>query len=379
MSKLKRSASSKDLRSGFTTGACAAAAARAAVRALITSKTFLNIEIRLPNRDWVTFPVFRLDHQEGVLVGIIKDAGDDPDCTDGLEIQCTACFVEQPGIHIYGGIGVATVTKAGLELTVGEPAINPVPRANIIEMVSTELTMLNISQGISLTISVPNGEKAAKDTINERLGLIGGISILGTRGTVKPYSTSAFAASVRQSIQLAAANQCQHVVLTTGSRSEKAAIKLNPRLDLMAFIQAGDFMGIGLRASKRYQVNQVTAVAMIGKLGKLVSGKFMTHVSGHKINFSFLSELAKQEGIPLSVCSEINNANTGRQVLDILKRVYDAGIYSLPFLERLCKETQIKANLYTADKLDITIILIDFDGTFIASYPSNNNNIRQKG
>ncbi|WP_413283517.1 cobalt-precorrin-5B (C(1))-methyltransferase [Vibrio sp. MA40-2] len=381
MGKLKRSANKDELRGGYTTGACAAASARAAVRMLVTQQSFSNIEIILPNKQAATFELHRLETNvdatsygldqpnssvmQSVLAGIIKDAGDDPDCTHGIEIQCTAKWSQKPGIELKGGKGIARVTLPGLELQVGEPAINPVPRANIVAMVSLELAQLQVTNssallnhGVELTISAPRGEEVAKETISERLGLIGGISILGTRGTVKPYSTSAFAASVRQSIQIAAANKLDHVVLTTGSRSEKAAMDLFSQLGDMAFIQAGDFMGIGLRASKRYQINKVSMVVMMGKMGKLISGKMMTHVSGHAIDFNLLAELAKQEGMDPQVCEQILKANTGRHVLDIVRQYEARG-----FFTRLCKESLDQANKYINYALETEMILIDFDGT----------------
>lgn len=368
MGKLKRSRNKSDLRGGYTTGACAAAAARAAARKLFSQEHFFEIEIELPNRELATFQLARLEGVDEVIAGVIKDAGDDPDCTHGLEIQCIARWKNSPGIHIIGGKGVATVTLPGLELAVGEPAINPVPRKNIYEMAELEWlkasALLREEIGIELEICVPGGEEAAKQTINDRLGLIGGISILGTRGTVKPYSTSAFAASVRQSIEIAKANGSEHVVLTTGSRSEKAAMKLLPELSALDFIQAGDFIGVGLRAAKRYEIKQVTLVAMIGKMAKLVSGRMMTHVSGHAIDFKQLSHLAREENIPQSVCENISLANTGRYVLDLVRN-----LDSQSYLNRLCREAHEHANQYTTEALDIHVLLIDFDGSLLASYP----------
>lgn len=365
MGKLKHSSKKTDLRWGYTTGACAAAAARAAVKMLLTQKVFSDIEITLPNKEKATFTLKRLEGTDPVVAGVIKDAGDDPDCTHGLEIQCSARWSSEKGIKLMGGKGVAEVTLPGLEIEVGQPAINPVPRANIMAMVAIELAQERTSKGVELTFIVPGGEEAAKETTAERLGLIGGISILGTRGTVKPYSTSAYAASVIQACQIAAANGVDHVVLTTGSRSEKAAMKLIPEMNDMAFIQAGDFMGIGLRAAKRYQLQRVSMVVMIGKMGKLISGRMMTHVSGHAVNFQFLSQLAGDEGISEALCGEIAHANTGRHVLNLVRRDPSAQ----QFLNRLCRETFYQSDKYVKSVLGIEVLLIDFDGSLLASYP----------
>ncbi|MGF1692978.1 cobalt-precorrin-5B (C(1))-methyltransferase [Photobacterium kagoshimensis] len=373
VTKVKRSKKRTDLRSGFTTGACAAAASRAAVHALLTGQSLPFISITLPNLESATFAIARLEyHCDGVLAGVIKDAGDDPDCTHGAEIQCFAQWSDQSGILLDGGVGVARVTLPGLELPVGQPAINPVPRANILDMVQLEWN-LNADaksrnccqQGIVLEIRVPDGEERAKETIGPRLGLIGGISILGTRGTVKPYSTSAFSASVRQSVQIANANQQNHVVLTTGSRSEKSAMAMLPQLDSICFIQAGDFVGVGLRASKRYHVPKVTVVAMIGKLAKMVAGHMMTHVSGRAIDFQLLADLAIQSECAAELCEQIRDANTGRHVLDLWRETSPQA-----FLDLLCQQAAEHAAVYVDHYLDIEFRLIDFDGRLLAMHRS---------
>jgi cobalt-precorrin-5B (C1)-methyltransferase len=370
ITQVKRSKHRNELRSGFTTGACAAAASRAAVHYLLTAEAIDEVNITLPNKEQACFTLCRLErHPEGVLASIVKDGGDDPDCTHGIEIQCMASWHTEPGIHIDGGLGVAKVTLAGLELPVGMAAINPVPRQNIHDMVMVEWRTCapeqQLQPGLKLEIRVPEGERCAKQTISERLGLIGGISILGTRGTVKPYSTSAFSASVRQSVQVASANGLNHVVLTTGSRSERSAMAMLPKLSAMAFIQAGDFLGVGLRASKRYRVEKATVVAMIGKLGKMVGGHMMTHVSGHKTNFTQLADIAAQHGANASLCEQITHANTGRHVLELVK---DEPILT-DFLQALCCHAAKHASQYVTDNVAIEFRLIDFDGSLLAQYP----------
>jgi cobalt-precorrin-5B (C1)-methyltransferase len=360
---IKRSEKGSDLRTGYTTGACAAAAARAAVRALLSGEKYDLVTITLPNKEQASFKLERLQLlPDKALAGVIKDAGDDPDCTHGLEIQCLANWCDQPGFELKGGKGVATVTLPGLGLTVGEPAINPVPRANILSMAEAEWQKYPPSRrrsaGITLTICVPQGVVAARQTINERLGLIGGISILGTRGTVKPYSTSAFAASVRQSVQMAAANGVCEVILTTGSRSEKSAMKLYPQLPAIAVIQAGDFIGVGLRSARRYGLKRVSLVVMIGKLSKLVSGRMMTHVSGYATDFSQLAILARESGLAVDIVNQIANANTARQVLDLVRNKPEGDGY----LTRLCFEAGQHAQQYISGALDIEVTLIDFNG-----------------
>ncbi|MGF1760361.1 cobalt-precorrin-5B (C(1))-methyltransferase [Photobacterium sagamiensis] len=377
ITQVKRSKHRGELRSGFTTGACAAAASRAAVHCLLTAELIDQVTITLPNKEQTSFQLCRLERTpEGVLASVIKDGGDDPDCTHGIEIQCMALWHSEPGIHLDGGVGVAKVTLPGLELPVGMAAINPVPRKNIHDMAMAEWLACKPEQhlqpGLKLEIRAPEGEECAKQTISERLGLIGGISILGTRGTVKPYSTSAFSASVRQSVQVASANQLNHVVLTTGSRSERSAMEMLPHLNSMAFIQAGDFVGVGLRAAKRYHVEKVTVVAMIGKLGKMVAGHMMTHVSGHAINFSQLAEIAAQHGADETLCEQIANANTGRHVLNLVSEYFpDRNHHTFnKYLQDLCCHAAGHATDYVADKVMIEFRLIDFDGSLLAQYPS---------
>src|SRR5579859_4865098 len=203
----------KGLRTGFTTGACAAAAAKAAARCLVRNTVLTEIETTLPNRMTVTFPLKRSElTSTGAICSVIKDAGDDPDCTHGAELIAEVELRSEPAIEIRGGDGVATVTKPGLGLEVGAPAVNPVPRRNITEMIEQEI-VASPYRGAIVTISVLGGEEMAKQTINARLGLIGGISILGTTGIVRPYSTAAFKASVIQAIDVARERGLSELVL----------------------------------------------------------------------------------------------------------------------------------------------------------------------
>ena len=191
------------MRTGFTTGACAAAAAKAATRVLVRLVLLSEIETTLPNRQRVTSALKRCErHGDRAVASVIKDAGDDPDCTNGAELVAAVELRAEPGVEIRGGAGVATVTKPGLGLEVGGPAINPVPRRNVTEMVEEELREGSYP-GAIVVISVPGGEEMAKQTLNARLGLIGGISILGTTGIVRPYSTAAYKASVIGTIDVA--------------------------------------------------------------------------------------------------------------------------------------------------------------------------------
>ena len=363
---ISRSSHAGELRWGYTTGACAAAASRAATELLITGQVRNQVTIELPCAEITSFKLqccelTEHNNQQYARCSVIKDAGDDPDCTHGAEIVATVTLRQAGGVVIDGGHGVARVTKPGLELAVGEAAINPVPRHNIREMV---LQALDASDqgGAQVIISVPEGEERAKKTINARLGLLGGISILGTRGTVRPYSTSAFAVSVRKQIEIARVNGIDELALTTGSRTERFGMAHFPELPDTAFVQAGDFVGVGLRAALKNKIKRVCIVAMIGKLAKLCAGRMMTHVSGHAIDFNLLGQIAASQGASQKQVDSILNANTARHVLDLLRGQIDANYWNA-----LCRMAAEHAHRFARHKLPVAVYLVDFDGALLGS------------
>ena len=264
------------LRTGWTTGTCAAAAAKAAATALYTGEIQRTVEIGLPSGQRVRFPVdgCATSQAEAEAV-VVKDAGDDPDVTHGARLTATVRWRDQPGLELDGGVGVGVVTKPGLGLEVGGPAINPVPRAMITQSVGEAIDLAQ--RGIQVIISVPDGEKMARKTTNARLGIIGGISILGTTGIVRPFSTASWRASVEQAISVLAAQGEDTVVLCTGGRTEKGAMKLLPQLPEVCFVEVGDFTGAALRRAVEHQLNRIIFVGMAGKLTKLAAGVLMTH------------------------------------------------------------------------------------------------------
>ena len=231
-----------------------------------------------------------------------------------------------------GGVGVGRVTKPGLPAPVGGPAINPVPRKMILTTVLQVLNEFHIERGVNVVISVPKGEEIAKKTLNERLGIIGGISILGTRGTVVPFSSSAYMASIVYAVNVAKEAGCDHVVLTTGGRSEKYAMAQYPELPEEAFIEMGDFVGFTLKHCKKKQIAKVSLVGMMGKFSKVAQGVMMVHSKSAPINFEFLASLAKEAGADDATVQDVLDANTASLVGDImLERAYPA------FFDRLCK------------------------------------------
>ena len=352
------------LRTGFTTGACAAAAAKAATRCLVKGAMLSEIETTLPNRTRVTFALARCERVDRrAICSIIKDAGDDPDCTHGAELVAEVELRTELGIEIRGGIGVATVTKTGLGLEIGGPAINPVPRRNIMEMVGEELAGASYG-GAVVTISVPGGEEMAKKTTNARLGLLGGISILGTTGIVRPYSTAAFKASVMQEIDVAAAGGLHDLVLTTGGKSEQYAMALYPQLPEQAFIQVGDFIGIGVKQCAKRGIARAIIVGMMGKLSKMANGKMQTHAAGSEVDMEFLASLAAELSAPDELIASIQQANTARHVLELCREAGLVGITSL-----VCKKVVEHCRRHAGGRLIVEASLVDFGGALLGRYP----------
>lgn len=356
----------KGLRTGFTTGACAAAAAKAAARTLIAGEPLAEIETTLPNRSRVTFRLARCERLGArAICSVIKDAGDDPDCTHGAELVAEVELCSAPGVEIRGGAGVATVTRPGLGLVVGDPAINPVPRRNITEMVEQELAA-GAHRGAIVTISVPGGEDMAKQTTNARLGLIGGISILGTTGIVQPYSTAAFKASVVQEIDVAASAGCTELVLTTGGKSEAYARQLRPDLADPAFIQVGDFIGVGIRQCARRGIARAVVVGMIGKLSKMAAGKLQTHVAGSEVDLDLLAAIARDAGADDALVAQIRGANTARHVLELCRA---AGLVHMT--SQICERVVGHLTRHAGGALVLAVdaMLVDFGGALLGRSP----------
>jgi cobalt-precorrin-5B (C1)-methyltransferase len=355
----------KGQREGFTTGACAAAAAKAATRILVRGGTLDEIETTLPNGQRHAFVLEQCARKgDAAICSVVKDAGDDPDCTHGAEIVAEVVLRSEPGIELRAGPGVAHVTKPGLGLEVGGPAINPVPRRNITAMVLEELAS-DSRAGAVVTIGVPGGEEMAKQTVNARLGLIGGISILGTTGIVKPYSTAAYKASVVQAIDVARERGVDTLVLTTGGKSEAYAMQLYPELPEDAFVQVGDFVGVGIKHSARRRVRSAIVVGMIGKLSKMADGRMMTHAAGSEVNLELLASLARDRGAPHSVVAQIRTANTARHVLELAAR---EGVDDL--CDAICERVVDHLSRHAAGAIEVHAVLVDFNGTVMGRHPA---------
>jgi cobalt-precorrin-5B (C1)-methyltransferase len=356
------------LRSGFTTGTCAAGATKAAVLTLLTGRVVNTIRVFLPKgRDAnLSIAYTRINEDSSVTASVIKDAGDDPDVTHNAEICSTAFLLPLKGqVVIDGGVGVGRVTKPGLGLGLGNAAINPVPMSMIMQAIK-EVALDHLeSRGIKVVISVPRGEVIALKTDNPRLGIVGGISILGTTGIVLPYSTASFAAAIRQSLDVSVAMGTDTVVLTTGGRSEDfSKMLLGNTFPDHAYIQIGDFIGYSIKQCVNKKVRKAIVAGFIGKLTKMAMGVKQTHVKGSHVDMEFMAKIASTCSSSTAVTRDIREANTARHVSEIIDRNRVEGFY-----DAICREVYSQLNGYSNGRIDLQIVMFEFDGKVKGSYP----------
>jgi cobalt-precorrin-5B (C1)-methyltransferase len=369
------------LRTGWTTGTCAAAAAKAAVTALATGEIQHAVEIGLPSGRRVRFPVDACTLTPGQRAGtpapgqragtlppsqaeavVVKDAGDDPDVTHGARLTATVRWRHQPGLDLQGGLGVGVVTKPGLGLELGGPAINPVPCMMITQSVGEVVDLA--ARGVGVVISVPDGERMARKTTNGRLGIIGGISILGTTGIVRPFSTASWRASVEQAISVLAAQGESTLVLCTGGRTEQGAMLLLPGLPEVCFVEVGDFTGAALRRAVEHGVARVVFVGMAGKLTKLAAGVLMTHYTRSKVSLALLGDITRAAGGGEDLAGRVAMANTARHAAELWA---ESGVLE-PAGRELCARAAQVLSRFCAEVApgspapSIEVIMVDFSG-----------------
>ncbi|MDO6745453.1 cobalt-precorrin-5B (C(1))-methyltransferase CbiD [Tenacibaculum soleae] len=285
------------LRDGFTTGTSATAAAKSGLMAIIHQKEIASVSVHLPIDKILEIPVHHCEFTENTAKSsVIKDAGDDPDVTNGAEIGCILKLTQEKEIQFIAGEGVGTVTLKGLELAIGEPAINPVPRKMITSAIQKLLHDYDLECGVSVTVYVTDGKKLAKRTLNERVGIMNGLSILGTSGIVKPYSSSSYIASIEQGIDVAVANNITELVINSGARSEKYLSNKFSHLPEYAFIHYGNWIGETLTKINKSPIKKVSIGIMLGKAVKLAGGVTDTHSCVSSWNKDFVVELARQVG-----------------------------------------------------------------------------------
>ena len=316
--------SKKKLRTGFTTGTAAAAAAKAALLFIIEEKVPERVEIELLTGDPIVIPIEHcvMELPNTAKCTVIKDAGDDPDITHGAEIGARIIVHKKKAgtnsIEISGGEGVGVVTKPGLEVPPGEPAINPGPRKMITRSVLTVLNEYRKSIQVSVEIFVPRGGELTKKTLNERLGIMGGISILGTTGIVRPLSHEAYTATIESALSVAEAMNNDRVVFTTGRRSERYSQIVWPGVPEESFIQIGDYFEFSLQAASQKRINSITIAVFFGKAVKMAQGIPCTHAAKSRLTLTRLADWASREVNDSSLTKDIMNANTARHAFDFI-------------------------------------------------------------
>src|SRR3989442_8647602 len=302
------------LRRGWTTGACAGAAARAAFSALLAGDFPDPVALRLPRGETPSFPLALAEHHDGAArAGIVKDAGDDPDVTHGALIVAELAWAAPgSGMAFRAGEGVGTVTRAGLALAVGEPAINPAPRAMIRD------TLLDLAEAngapppdLTVTIAIPGGERLAEKTMNARLGIVGGLSVLGTTGIVVPYSCSSWIHAIHRGIDIARAAGFAHIAAPTGNTSDRAVQQLYG-LPEAALIDMGDFVGGTLKYLRRHPLPRLTLAGGFAKLAKLAQGHLDLHSSRSRIDPAALARMLAGLGADRAVVAAAAHAHSAR-------------------------------------------------------------------
>ncbi len=358
----KSTAHKKTLRRGFTTGACATAATKSALNALLFGDFLNPVQITLPKGQKPSFPLQSKKTGTGwAKAAIIKDAGDDPDVTHGATIIVKISHGEKDkGVVFCAGKGVGIITKAGLALGIGEPAINPAPRQMMTKIVNELSKQANIAPDFSIKISVLNGKKIAKKTWNPRLGIIGGISILGTSGIVIPYSCSAWINSIHSGIDIAIANGQNHIIGSTGDKSEQA-VKKYLGLDDLAYIDMGDFVGGLLKYANKKPLKKITISGGFAKITKLSQGASDLHSARSKVDFLMLANELKKLGAGQDIIEQTKTANTANEVLEIATK------NKLPLADIIAIQAKQKSKkILKNDDIQFDIIIINRSGNIIA-------------
>lgn len=352
----------RPLRRGWTTGACATAATKAAFHALVTGTFPDPVSIRLPRGEMPAFALARTSLGNGFArASVIKDAGDDPDVTHQAEVQSSVSWLPQgSGISFRAGEGVGTVTLPGLPVPPGEPAINPVPRKMMVDAVMDVARQHGASQDVAIEISIPGGEVLAQKTWNPRLGIIGGLSVLGTTGIVVPFSCSAWIHSIHSGIDVARAAGLEHVAGSTGNTSE-AAVKARYELPDMALLDMGDFAGGMLKYLRDHPIPKLTIAGGFAKLTKLAQGALDLHSSRSEIDRSFLSRLAGEAGADAAARQAIANANTAAEALALGEQ---SGLPLAQLIAARARDTAKSA--LGPSPVAVNVMVVDREGRVIA-------------
>jgi cobalt-precorrin-5B (C1)-methyltransferase len=347
------------LRSGLTTGSCATATSLAAARLLLATEACDAIDITLPKGKRVTM---RLEFcrliDGGAEAGTIKDAGDDPDVTHGALLYSRVRLISEAGVRFVAGPGVGTVTRPGLVLGVGEPAINPVPRRMMTEHLTALTAEHGYSGGFEVTVCVDNGSELALKTMNPRLGILGGLSILGTSGIVRPFSCAAYIASIHQGIDVAKTNGYQHIAACTGNASEDTMRRVYNFPDI-ALIEMGDFVGAVLKHLRKVPVDKLSLCGGFGKISKLAAGHMDLHSRHSSINLEQLAEWAADVGADAELQQQIREANTSQQALAMASK---AGV---ALGDAVCQHALDFARSVVPAQVQVEVFAIDRQGGIV--------------
>jgi cobalt-precorrin-5B (C1)-methyltransferase len=350
------------LRRGWTTGACAAAAARAAFAALLTGEFPDPVTIRLPRGQRPSFPLALAElNGARARAGVVKDAGDDPDVTHGATIVAEVAWgAPGSGIGFAAGEGVGIVTRPGLQLGVGEPAINPGPRTMIREMLG-DLAEANGAPppDVTVTIAVPGGERLAEKTMNARLGIVGGLSILGTTGIVVPYSCASWIHSIQRGIDVARAAGLNHIAAATGTVSERAVQRLYALPD-HALIDMGDFAGGTLKYLRRRPVPRLTLAGGFAKMAKLAAGQLDLHSSKSQVDLARLYEILVSAGADDDTLAAARSAGTASAALDV------AGRWRATLADNVARRARSVALATLSGATAVEVAIVDRGGNFLA-------------
>ena len=361
MHEAKYNPHSQNLRYGYTTGACATAATVVAYTKLISGDSLNPVQIKLPKGQTPTFEVdFEKAGTNWVEVGIIKDAGDDPDVTNGATIISKVSLGEHgSGIIFIAGKGVGTVTRPGLPINVGEPAINPVPRQMMTSVIKELAAKFNVSPDVKIEISIPNGKKIAEKTMNARLGILGGLSILGTTGIVRPFSCSSWIASIHLGIDVARSANLQHVAGTTGSNSE-ATVQKKYNLPDQAMLDMGDFVGGLLKYLRKKPIPKLTIAGGPAKITKLAQGNLDLHSSRSSVDPKFLTQMYLDAGGRNESVPKLSEVNTIQNYFNVSHNI------QIPIADSAAKLANMTIRKTLRDaKIETNVLVIDRDGKII--------------
>jgi cobalt-precorrin-5B (C1)-methyltransferase len=355
----------RPLRRGWTTGACATAAAKAAYAALLTGAFPDPVEIALPSGQRVAFVLATAALKDGAATaGVVKDAGDDPDVTHGALVLATVRKdAAGSGVTFKAGPGVGTVTLPGLPVLPGEPAINPVPREMMREAIAEVARAHGGSGDVAIEIAIPHGEELAAKTLNARLGILGGLSILGTTGVVVPYSCAAWIATIHQGIDVARATGVAHLAGATGRTSE-AAVKTLYGLADAAMIDMGDFVGGMLKYLRKHPVPRVTIAGGVAKITKLAQGLLDLHSARGRVALSALADVAREAGASTELAERIAQANTTAEAFAIARE--DRVALGDEIARRAAA---VAAGVLAGSDIALDVVIFDRDGALVGRSP----------